>query len=50
MDGEAYIEDFYYEFEALPPLFYEKIVNLENRIINEIKIDDIVSLGCLYKV
>jgi hypothetical protein len=50
MDGDAYIESFYYEFESLPPLFYQKVVDLENRIISDRKMEDIVSLGYLYKV
>jgi hypothetical protein len=50
MDGNVYIEEYYYEFESLPPLFYEKVVSLENKVIAEMNINDIVSLGHLYKV
>jgi hypothetical protein len=39
-----------YFYEALPPLFYEEVVTLENRIINEMNVDDVISLGCLYKL
>jgi hypothetical protein len=49
MDGDAYIEKYYYEYESLPPLFYEKVVSLENKIIAEMKVNDFVNLGRLYK-
>jgi hypothetical protein len=49
MDGNVYIEEYYYEYESLPPLFYEKVVSLENKIIAEMNIDNVVDLGHLYK-
>jgi hypothetical protein len=48
MDGNVFIEDYYYE--SLPPLYYEDVIMLENRVLNEMNIDDIISLGILYKV
>ena len=50
MDGNSFIENYYYEFETLPPLFFQKIIDLENALYSESNVELIMDLGYLYKV